>query len=154
MSSRFYDQKFFEIDWNWNRDVSIMERDYLLTLEIPSIDLKQTVYSMDSPFNDVNYHVQILENSKIEEGTFFLAGHSGSGKSSYFNQLDLLEKGDLIWILIGDRRLGYVVLEKYFVKKTGYLEVDENLSQVLFLITCSLKYLDSQLVVRANLTYW
>lgn len=124
----------------------------MLWLEIPKIELKREVYSMDSPFNHVDYHVEILKESNQEHQVLFLASHSGRGDNSYFNDLIYLEKGDSIWIFFEGKRYNFFVDDVYLVSKTGYLALEEeNLVDVLYLITCSLVYTDKQLVVRANL---
>ena len=126
--------------------------DYLLKLSIPCINLEEMVYDINSSFNNVDYHIKILKDSSVPDNVFFLAGHSGGGGASYFNDLVKLVKGDIIVIEIYDKKLYYVVEDFYYIEKTGYLEVSSGLKNVLFLITCSLKYSNQQLVVVAYLT--
>lgn len=128
---------------NWN--------DYLLNLEIPCINLNEFVYDKDSLLNSLEFHVTILEESDLEKNVYFLAGHSGNGSSSYFNELISLKDGDMIFIRTRTKELCFVVEKCYFIEKNGYLEVDNELFNVLFMITCSLEFPDKQLVVRAKL---
>lgn len=127
------------------------EEEILLWLEIPSIQLKEEVYPIYSSWNQVSFHVQILEDSNLEKNIFFFAAHSGYGDKSYFNDIILLEKGDFIFVHIGDRRFMYVVSDKYFIDKDGYFYVGEVEKNSLYLITCSRVYLDKQVVVVASM---
>lgn len=107
---------------------------------------------MDSSFNDVDFHVQILEESKLENFFFLFAGHSGDGMVSYFNDLEYLEEGDIILIFMDDKKIFYVVEKIYYIQKTGkFFAPLENMENMLYLITCSLKYYDKQLIVQARL---
>ena len=80
----FFDKNLFQ---NFEIMSNIKSENILLFLEIPKVHLKEEVYSFDSSFNDVDLHVQILEDSKVENYFFILEGHSGSGKASYYNKL-------------------------------------------------------------------
>lgn len=122
-----------------------------LKLYIPRINLEENVYTIDSVLNDVDWHVQILKDSVPTLNVFFLAAHSGRGVASYFNQLVYLENGDLIWLFYHGEWLLYVVTSKFYIQKNGYIETDEVLENILFLITCSLEYSDKQLVIEADL---
>ena len=124
---------------------------YLLELDIPKIQFKDYVYPMDSPFNKVDLHVEILESSNIENNLYFLAGHSGNGRYSYFNHLVDLEKGDVVILHIQGKRLCYVVCDIYLIDKDGYMTVMEE-EDVLYLITCSLLDKGQQLIVKCYLT--
>lgn len=131
------------------QDNDYQEERYLFVLKIPSIDLYQNVYSINSIYNDVSKNVELLQDSDLDNRLVFLAAHSGSGKATYFNSVVFLEKGDVIFLEYFDRVDGYVVVDKYYIVKNGYFEVGEVSSNRLFLITCSLDYLDRQLVVEA-----
>ena len=130
---------------------SSLKEDSFLELEIPSIKLKQVVYSINSWRNDVDFHVELLKDSEIDQNVYFLAAHSGDGEASYFNDLSLLGIGDLIYLKTLEEELIYVIDQSYFIYKNGYLLVEEDLVDVIFLITCSLKYPDKQLVIKGIL---
>ena len=90
----------------WNFEVSNLkldsffwkknDEDIFLEINIPRIRLEANVYNINSVFNDVDYNVEILSESNVDENSFFLAGHSGNGAANYFNDLFLLEVGDII----------------------------------------------------------
>ena len=131
--------------------IPFYEEKYLLELKIPSINLEKFVYDVNSSKNNVDYHVEILDSSDLKKNVYFLAGHSGSGSNNYFNDLKLLEIGDFIYVEKDGLEYCYRVVETYFILKNGYLNVDNNLYDTLFLITCSLDYPDKQLIIRAKL---
>ena len=132
-----------------------MNDEILFEIEVSSIGLKENVYNIDSVFNDVDKHVQILEQSKLENNLIFLAAHSGYSEVSYFNSLVNLEVGDMIEIKNFNKKLIFVVKEIYYVPKIGYVELnDDVIKDMLFLITCSLDYNGMQLVVSADLVYF
>ena len=123
----------------------------LLELQIPRIKLYRDVYNMDSALNNVDYNVEILEGSNIGDNLYFLAAHSGSGDSSYFENLVYLDKGDLVYLKYLDFSYVFVVDDMFYIKKSGYLSVrSKSFYNTLFLITCSLEYVDRQLVVRCR----
>lgn len=45
----------------------------------------------------------------------------------------------------------YEVKNIYYINKTGYMEIPEELSNTLILITCSVKYKNKQLIVVSTL---
>ena len=124
----------------------------LFVLYIPRINLQQFVYTIDSSLNDVDYNVEILENSDLDNNLFFLASHSGGGRASYFDNLVYLEKGDIIWISGRIKKYVFVVEKSFYIQKNGNFEASYNSEgNTLFLVTCSLKYVDKQLIIRAKL---
>ena len=150
----YNDEIFLLIGWNIFSFGSVKDRDMLFELSIPRINLKEVVYTIDSDLNNVDYHVEILENSNLEKNLYFLAAHSGSSKASYFDDLVYLEKGDLVWINVEERSYVFVVEDIFYIHKIGYFEVNYDTNgNTLFLITCSLKYVNKQLVVKARLIY-
>lgn len=148
ISCRFFD---FQISFPSIIGQRKKEEDILFVVHIPRIDLEKNVYTIDSSKNDVDYNVQILEGSDVDNNFLFLAAHSGSGLASYFNRLVELEVGDIVWIDKGDKREYFVVETLFYIPKDGYLEYSPNENYgVLYLITCSLEYIDMQLVIKAT----
>lgn len=129
-----------------------IEEKVLLKIVIDRINVDESVYNINSVLNHVDYHVEILEHSNLDKNLFYLAAHSGSGSKCYFNDLILLEKGDIIFIFIGHDKLCFVVEELFYIEKEGYFEVLSQIqSNYLFLITCSLDYDNKQLIVKSRL---
>lgn len=133
---------------------NLKEEEVLFILNIPRINLREKVYTKDSSLNQVDLHVQILEESNLEKNFFFLAAHSGTSDVSYFNRIVELEKGDLIWLEEGEKRISFVVEDLFSIQKNGYFEYfsDEE-QEILYLITCSLENSQEQLVVKSKLVY-
>ena len=120
-----------------------------LELVIPDIDFKMNINDIDSQFNDVDYNVELLEFSNIRNNVYFFASHSGNGDNCYFNRVKELDIGENIYVYINDDLLVYEIIDIYNIIKSGYMEVDENLENVIFLITCS-DY-NRQLIVKGLL---
>lgn len=99
----------------------------------------------------MDFHVEILKDSKIDQNVYFFAAHSGYGENNYFNDLALLKVGDLIYLKTLEDVLVYQVDQFYFIYKNGYLSVEKELVDVIFLITCSLEYPDKQLIIKGHL---
>ena len=118
-------------------------------LVIPKIDLNYDIYNLGNGLNNVDYNIELLSDSNIEENIYFLAGHSGNGDNCYFNRIKELEIGDVIYIYIDDKELVYEVEQIYFIRKNGYMEVDDINKNVLYLITCS--GYNRQLIVKGVL---
>ena len=104
---------------------------------------------MGDYLNCVDYNIELLDESKIDDNVYFLAGHSGNGDNCYFNRIKELEIGDVIYIYIDDKELVYEVEQIYFIRKNGYMEVDDINKNVLYLITCS--GYNRQLIVKGVL---
>lgn len=134
--------------------IVVNEEEVLLEIYIPRINLRKHVYNIGSSLNDVDYHIEVLSNSNLERNLYFLASHSGGGMASYFDGLVYLEKGDFIWLIVDNKSLAFIVEEVFYIQKNGYFEVSyDSEGNTLFLITCSLKYVDKQLIVKSKLIY-
>jgi len=145
----YFDEVFDFFGLNDNR-----REEKLFELYIPVIKVYKNVYNMGSSLNNVDYNVEMLSNSNWKRRLFFLASHSGGGSASYFDDLVYLEEGDFILINGSDEKFVFVVEEMFYIQKNGYLDAYYgNDGNVLFLITCSLKYVDRQLVVKAKMIY-
>ena len=143
------------IGWRCYEDMfkcNVINDEVLFEIYIPRINLRKLVYTMDSSLNNVDYNVEILKQSNLDNNLFFLASHSGGGDASYFDSLIYLEKGDFIFISLKDKRLSFIVEEMFYIQKNGYFEVNYvSEGNSLFLITCSLKYIDKQLIVKSKM---
>lgn len=128
---------------------SDIRSEYLLNLIIPSIDFDMGIFNFDNELNNVDYHVEILKSSDIDNNVYIFAGHSGRGDNCYFNRLKEINVGDNIYISMNNNVLVYEVSHIYKIVKNGYMEVDEYLEDVLFLITC-IDY-NRQLIVKGVL---
>ena len=155
-------EQFLEMDKKTNVEEDIQVREdtkreevYIAVLEIPKIHFKKGLYDINSSKNNVDETVQILKESdfpNIESGNMILAGHSGIGKSAYFNQLNTLQKGDLIFLYYQGIKYVYQFSNCYEIEKTGYFEVPKNDETTLILITCKMNT-NMQLVFISKLIH-
>lgn len=142
ISLLYYDSYFIDKD------------EELFVIDIPRIGLRRNVYNIGSKNNNVDYNIELLDTSNIENDLYFLASHSGSSRASYFDDLIYLEVGDLISLKNKDNVLIFVVKDMYYIDKSGYFNVSYNKKgKELFLITCSLNYINRQFIVISELIY-
>lgn len=117
------------------------EINYMAFLEIPKINLKQGILPKNSYYNNVNYHVEVLNISDLPDkvnGNFILAGHSGTSNIAYFRNLYKLENDDLAYILYNNKKYSYKVVNIYKQEKKGSLTIYRDLNKsTLTLITCT-----------------
>lgn len=132
---------------------SYKEITYEAYLRIPKINLSQPLYSKEDKRSDIDQNIIFVEDSDMpttENGNVIIAGHSGSSTVSYFKYLHKLEIGDVIYLEYDDEVYKFRVDNRYFVKKTGVVEVirDTN-TKSLTLVTCYGN--TKQLVIVANI---
>lgn len=124
---------------------------YLLLLEIPTIKLSKEVYPINSKLNNVDKNIEILSQSKINKNFLILASHSGTSRNAYFNNLEKLSNDDLIYIYYKNNKYIYQIKTIYYIDKTGYLKIKDDLKNTLILITCSTKFHKKQLIISSEL---
>ena len=114
---------------------------YVAVLEIPEIDLKKGLYSMDSRNNKVSRNVTILSPSNypdVKGGNFVLAAHSGSGYISFFKNLYKLSTGSYAYVYYNNVKYTYKINYIYKQPKTGTINVYRPYGETtLMLITCT-----------------
>ena len=102
---------------------------YIGTLEIPKISLKRGFLNLESPYNNVNRNVTLIENSTmpdVNNGNIILAAHSGNCWVCYFDKLYKLSIGDKASINYNGYKYNYELKNVYNVAKTGTVEVKRN----------------------------
>ena len=119
-----------------------------LVLEIPRINLKRSIYNIESKFNDVEYNVQILKGSdapNVVNGNIIFAAHNGNSKVSFFKKLYKLKEGDELIIYYDGIKYIYNFKKVYDIKKDGEAEIyrDKNKTTIT-LITCKKNIKDKQ----------
>lgn len=128
--------------------------EYIGILSIPKINLKRGLVDPNSYLNNVQYNIQILNNSDMPDvlyGNVIIAGHSGSGRIAYFKNLDKLENNDEVIIDYKNKTYIYSVISKYEINKSGEVNIIRNrLESTLTLITCK-HNTNKQIVVICNL---
>jgi len=119
-------------------------------IKISKINLSQNIYDKNSPLNNVEKNVTILEESD-ENDTIFLAAHSGYGNIAYFNRLDELTFGDIIYLTYKNKKLTYEVNTIEEQEKTGKITVTKNKEKELILTTCSKSDKSKQLIITSKI---
>jgi len=118
-----------------------IKMDYIAYLEIPKINLKQGLVSMDSRFNNVEQNIQIIKTSSypnVKKGNLILAAHSGTSYISYFKNLYKVEIGDTANITYKNKEYSYRIENIYTAAKNGNLPIYRDMSKnTLTLITCT-----------------
>ena len=113
---------------------------YIAVIKIPKIGLEKGLCEKDSYCNNVNRNIQILKESTypdIANGNFILAGHSGTGRISYFKNLYKLSQDDEVSIFYQGKEYKYKVVNMYDIEKTGTANIIRNKEKTtLTLITC------------------
>lgn len=114
---------------------------YIGTLEIPKLGIKRGFLNIESPYNNVNRNVTLIENSTmpdVQNGNIILAAHSGNCWVCYFDKLYKLSIGDKASINYSGKKYNYELKNIYNVAKTGTVEVKRDPTKtVLTLITCT-----------------
>lgn len=130
------------------------KEEILFEIDIPRINIRRNVYSIGSKNNNVDYNIELLDSSNIENDLYFVASHSGSSRASYFDDLVYLSVGDFIRLKSNDSIMVFIVKDMFYIDKSGYFSTSYSINGgELFLITCSLDYINRQLIVRAELIY-
>ena len=121
------------------------KEEYYGYLKIPSINMNLGFYNYDSPLNNVEYNIELIEIPI--EGSYLIAGHSGVGAKAYFNDLAKLNVGDIIYLEIDSMNYTYAVDDIYRVEKTGSINI-KNKSDILYLTTCDQVIDGYQLIIE------
>lgn len=113
---------------------------YIGVLEIKKISLTRGFYNKDSKLNNVNYGLQILNESNYpdeDKGNVIIASHSGNARVSYFRNLSKLNNDDEAIIHYDGKSYHYKLTKKYEIEKTGYASINPYRKNTLILITCN-----------------
>ncbi len=169
MASTFYDGNVVE-----NLNVNIVEEepekevikpteftgeirdDYIGYLTIPKINLTKGFLDYRSVNNNVDINILVVNGSNYpdtDKGNFIIAGHSGTGWNSFFNDLYKLQLGDKIYVSYNGKKYEYEIKNIYTQPKTGKLAIYRNYDKTtLTLITCTNNDSTTQTVYISELT--
>lgn len=147
---------FFEVSTidNYNVIKDTKQEDYIAVLEIPSINLKKGLYAIDSKNNNVNKNIEIIDSSDmpdITKGNFILAGHSGTGRIAFFDDLDKLIVDDTIIVYYKNIKYIYQINNIESIVKDGTIEIKREFEGMITLTTCNQKNKNEQLVITGIL---
>ena len=117
---------------------------YTSILEIPSIELKRGIVSIDNEYNDVKYNIELI---KKDSDKLIFASHNGNYYYSYFDNLKDMELGDDIYFYENNRKYRFVYSKSYVIKKDGYADIYcDSDRKCIALITCLDGNDDAQIV--------
>lgn len=147
---------FFEVSTidNYNVIKDTKQEDYIAVLEIPSINLKKGLYAIDSKNNNVNKNIEIIDSSDmpdITKGNFILAGHSGTGRIAFFDDLDKLIIDDTIIVYYKNIKYIYQINNIESIVKDGTIEIKREFESMITLTTCNQENKNEQLVITGIL---
>lgn len=120
-------------------------------IKINKIHLKEKLYSIGNKKNNVEENVTILKDSTFpnnNNSTMIIAAHSGTGKIAYFRDLDKLNVGDEVKLMINDKDYNYIIKNKWEEKKTGSIRFPMIKQKQLILTTCSPNKDNYQLIIN------
>ena len=130
----------------------LIPNDVIGTLEIPKINLKAQIkegVDLDTLKTDIGH----FPNSSIWNGNIALASHNrGSNVAHYFQDINKLEKGDLIIYKseMGERR--YKVTDILEIGSTDWSKIEDTKENKITLITCVANKPELRLCVQGEET--
>ena len=130
----------------------LIPNDVIGTLEIPKINLKAQIkegVDLDTLKTDRGH----FPTSSIWNGNIALASHNrGSNVAHYFQDINKLEKGDLIIYKseMGERR--YKVTDIQEIKSTDWSKIEDTKENKITLITCVANKPELRLCVQGEET--
>lgn len=104
-------------------------------IEIPKINLVAPIAEGTSA-NIMNEYVGHFEETPKNKGNIGLAAHNRGYKINYFQNLKLLQKGDLIIYTYNGEISKYSVNELGIIKDTDWSKLESSSQDKLTLITC------------------
>lgn len=104
-------------------------------IEIPKINLVAPIAEGTSA-NVMNEYVGHFEETPKNKGNIVLAAHNRGYKVNYFQDLKLLQKGDLIIYTYNGEISKYSVNELGIIKDTDWSKLESSSQDKLTLITC------------------
>ena len=115
--------------------------DYIGYLTIPKINLTKGFVDKRSKENDVEKNILVVEGSNypnVKKGNLILAGHSGTGWKAFFNDLQQLTNGDVIYVSYKNKKYKYKIVNIYKQSKVGRIAIYRNYDKTtLTLVTCT-----------------
>lgn len=129
-----------------------MDIDQIGSLKIKKLNINQPLYKLDSEKNNIEKNVTILKDSIMpdqKESIVFLAAHSGTGKTAYFEELNQLTVGDIINLEYKNKKYEYQINKIWEENKNGYIHINKEDSNQLVLTTCSPTKINKQLVINS-----
>lgn len=140
-------EAYYEKEGNPKR---LSQEDYIGILEIPKIGLKRGYYQKDDKRNNIDRNVTLIDYKDNKD--YIFAAHSGNDKIAYFDNIHLLEEGDLINVYNKNKKTTYKISSKYLDDKNGEVSIKKSNKKRVILITCNNNDSTNYLIVEASKT--
>ena len=115
--------------------------EYIGYLTIPKINLTKGFLDKRSSENDVDKNILVVNGSNypnVERGNFIIAGHSGTGWNSFFDDLYKLNIDDIAEVTYKNKKYTYKIVNIYKQPKVGNIAIYRDYNKTtLTLITCT-----------------
>ena len=115
--------------------------EYIGYLTIPKINLTKGFLDKRSTENDVDKNILVVNGSNypnVERGNFIIAGHSGTGWNSFFDDLYKLNIDDIAEVTYKNKKYTYKIVNIYKQPKVGNIAIYRDYNKTtLTLITCT-----------------
>ena len=126
---------------NVNKNIKYDPNQYVGYLVIPKINLNKGFFPKESPYNDVDKNLLLVNEASypnVEKGNLIIAGHSGTAWNSFFNDLYKLKVGDTAKVNFQGKTYTYKFVNIYKASKTGTIAIYRNSKKTtLTLVTCT-----------------
>ena len=130
--------------------------EYIGYLTIPKINLTKGFLDIRSTENNVDKNLLVVNGSNYpdkDKGNLIIAGHSGTGWNSFFNDLYKLNENDTVYVTYKGKKYIYAIKNIYTQPKVGKLAIYRDYSKTtLTLITCTNNDSTTQTVYIAELS--
>jgi len=129
-------------------------KSYFAVLDIPDINLKRELYSINDINNHVDKNILIHKSSvfpKNGKSNVILAGHSGNGSNAYFKNLYKLDIGDVIKLHYNGFIYEYEIMEIEYQIKSGNLYLKQDFDNMITLLTCTYRNNKTQTIYYGNM---
>ena len=123
---------------------------YNIKIDKINLDMEYKILSKDSIIREIVMFEECGRPNIVNSNTV-IGAHSGSASYAYFNEISLLEYGDIITITYDNKIYNYMVTEIKEVND-NQIEILENKDRsILTLLTCKIKDNTKRVVVVASL---
>lgn len=145
-----YEHALIETYFNKDGNPKVKQDDsYYGILEIPKIDFKRGYYSNDDYRNNIDSNVTLID--VVDDKDYIFAAHSGYGSKAYFNNIQFLDRDDIINLYINNSKYVFKVDKKYLNNKQGKVNIINGNKKRVILVTCNNDDPNNYLVITASL---
>ena len=123
---------------------------YIIKIDKINLNMEYKISSK----NDIIREIVMFEECgrpNITNSNTVIGAHSGSANYAYFNEINLLDYGDIISLTYKNKTYNYMVIEVKEVEDSQIEILDNKDISMLTLLTCKIKDNTKRIVVVANL---